>query len=515
MNGRNKKHERRPGESGKLKTRISPQQRLRLQRALQTQATGNLALAEAELRALLGNKVAAPELFCGLAAICVQTGRHNEAEDLWKRALTIDPAYLEAQMNLAQAYQQSGDIERAATLYRQVVAKQPDLIPAQYLLGNVLKAQGRLTDAAALYQRIIARQPDYTPAHFTYAGIHRYPDATDPHLEAMLGLYQQPGLKNENRIHLAFALAKAYEDIGDYAQAFGYMSAGNDLRQREFDYDIESDRSLIQNIIETFSRSAMSQLQVDAPTSKRPIFIVGMPRSGTSLVEKILASHSEVYGAGELDYMFALGTSRFLSRASGFQYRPLDTYPASTFASVGTTYLEQVALLDNVASQVTDKMPFNMMMIGLIRIALPNARIIHCVRDARDTCLSIYKHNFATGNYRFAYDLRTVAQFYNAYTRLMRHWHDSLPGAIYDIRYESLTANPDSEIRNLLAACELDFEESCRAFDKTDAIVRTASAAQVRQPMYTSSVGLWKKYEKYLQPMLEALDDFEPGPGTD
>ena len=157
------------------------------------------------------------------------------------------------------------------------------------------------------------------------------------------------------------------------------------------------------------------------------------------------------------------------------------------------------------ASRVTDKMPFNMMMIGLIRIALPNAKIILCVRDAKDTCLSILKQNFTTGNYRFAYDLKTVAQFHNLYERLMKHWHETMPGVIYDVSYESLTHNPEHEIRDLLSACDLDFPESCVNFQKTEAVVKTASAYQGRQPMYTKSVGLWENYEQFLGPMLDEL----------
>jgi hypothetical protein len=352
----------------------------------------------------------------------------------------------------------------------------------------------------------MAQQPDYTQAHFTYSGIHKYKNKSDPHLKSMLKLHQKADLDIASRIHLAFALAKASEDIGDYPQAFKYLKSGNDLRFGEFNYDIGSDKALIENIIQAFSGEAMSGLQINAESSNRPIFIVGMPRTGTSLVEKIIARHSDVYVAGELEYMFALGTSRFLGESNNFEFQSLDSYAQSTFEMVGKTYLEQIALLNDQASRVTDKMPFNMMMIGLIRLALPNAKIIHCVRDAKDTCLSIFKQNFTTGNYRFAYNLKTVAQFHNQYRKLMRHWRESMPGTIHDISYESLTQNPEYEIRELLSACDLDFQESCLHFEKTDAVVRTASAFQVRQPMYTSSIGLWEKYEQFLGPMLDELE---------
>jgi hypothetical protein len=173
---------------------------------------------------------------------------------------------------------------------------------------------------------------------------------------------------------------------------------------------------------------------------------------------------------------------------------------------LGKTYLEKINLLNNQTSRITDKLPFNFMMIGLLKIARPTAKIIHCVRDPRDTGLSIYKQNFSTGNYRFAYDLKTIAQFHNLYRALMRHWHDVLPGVIYDIEYERLTSNPESEIRKLLSACDLEWQDKCLEFDKTEGVVKTASFYQVRQPMYTSSVRSWERYRAFLGPMLEKLE---------
>lgn len=213
-----------------------------------------------------------------------------------------------------------------------------------------------------------------------------------------------------------------------------------------------------------------------------------------------------MYGAGELDYIFALGTELFLKESMHFQFRALDSYPSRAFEEFGRVYMEKIGLLGSQSPRLTDKMPFNMMMIGLIKIALPNAKIIHCVRDARDTCLSIYKQNFTTGNYRFAYNLRTVAQFHKEYELLMKHWHEVMPGAIYDLNYEALTHDPETEIRKLLAACDLDWQEACLAFDRSGGVVKTASAYQARQPMYTSSVRLWQKYGDFIQPMLDELD---------
>lgn len=504
MSKKKRKTKRNPKGPARPKRVISSQQNLRLQQAVRAHSAGNLALAEAEYRALIAEKIRTPDLYCKLAAVCARTGRRSEAMSLWKQALAIDPRSVEARMNLAENYQQMGDTDRSIKLYRRVLKENKQLFVARYLLANVLKSKGEFSEASDCYRQVMAQQPEYTQAHFSYSGIHRYEDENDPHIAQMLELFQSRNLKDENRTHLAFALAKAYENIGKFAQAFEYLQIGNDLRKKQFDYDIRSDRELIQSIIDSFTRQAMSDVPVAPETSNRPIFILGMPRSGTTLVEKILSSHSDVHGAGELDYIFALGTQLFLKHTH-FQFASLSSYPDSAFALFGKTYLEKIALIDNKKAHVTDKMPFNMMMIGLIRMMLPNARIIHCVRDARDTCLSIYKQNFTTGNYRFAYDLKSIGQFYREYERLMHHWHQVMPGQIYDLNYEALTQNPGEEIPKLVAACGLDWQDDCLNFSKSEAVVKTASAFQARQPMYTSSVALWKKYEPFLQPLLDEL----------
>ncbi|MDX2419090.1 MAG: tetratricopeptide repeat protein, partial [Xanthomonadales bacterium] len=498
MSNKKRKIKKNPQRVVKPKRVLTSQQNSRLQRAIQAQSVGNFAFAEADYRSLIAEKIRTPQIFCNLAAICAQSARRDEANSLWKQALALSPRFLEAQMNLADSLQNNGEIEQAENLYRRIVSDHSQVVAAKYLLANLLKSKGEFSKASDLYQQVMAQQPDYTQAHFSYSGIHKYRDETDHHIGLMLGIYQKNGLKKENRIQLAFALAKAFEDIGDYPQSFKYLKSGNDLRHKEFNDQIESDRDLIQSIIRNFSHEAMSRIQIDPETSNKPIFIVGMPRSGSSLVEKIISSHHDVYGAGELDYIFSLGARLFLNESRHFQFGPLDSYSKQSFELFGKSYLEQIDLLDHKSSRMTDKMPFNMMMLGLIKVAFPNAKIVHCVRDAKDCCLSIYKQNFTTGNYRFAYDLKTVGQFHKQYQLLMNHWHQAMPGVIYDVSYEALTHNPEFEIRSLLAACDLEWQDDCLNFYKTEGVIKTASAYQARQPMYRSSVKLWEKYQEFL-----------------
>ena len=508
MSNKKRKAKKKFQAKSKPKSRhvISSQQNARLQQAMQAQSSGNTGFAEAEYRSLIAEKAITRHLYHNLALICLNSSRRDEAIIYWKKALSIDPRFIEAGMSLADVYQQSGNLEQAERYYRRIVSDHNDAVDAKYLLGNILKSRGKFDQAKAYDQEIMTQQVGYTQAHFTYSRMHKYQDRSDPHISLMLELNQNPNLKHDNKIHLAFSLAKAFEDLQDYAQAFEYLKLGNSLRYKEFNYTIDGDEKLIQSIIRAFSQEAMAQIKIKPCTTKRPIFILGMPRSGTSLVEKIVASHSEVHAAGELDYIFDLGVRFFLQESADYQFRSLDTYSGEAFEQFGQTYIEKLALLNSKARQITDKMPLNMMMIGLIKLALPNAKIVHCVRDPKDNCLSIFKQNFTTGNYRFAYDLKTVAQFHNQYQSLMAHWHRVMPGEIYDMNYEALTQNPEVEIRKLLAACDLEWQEDCLNFNKSAGLVDTASFYQVRQPMYTSSVMLWEKFQEFLGPMLEELD---------
>jgi tetratricopeptide (TPR) repeat protein len=481
-------------------------QRQRLQQAARAHAAGDLAWAESVYRALVAENVRQPELFNNLGLVCLQSGREAEAMTLLKQALAIAPRFPDARMHLATLYERQGRNEQAIKCYERLLAEYPRMHVARYLLGNLLKAEGRMQEARARYLEVLEQKPDYTQAHFTYSGLHRYARPDDPHLADMLALHGAGTLEAEGRIHLAFALSKAFEDLGDYERAFRYLEEGNGLRFRKYQYGIEGDLELFDNIIETFNESAIRSLGVPGEKSARPIFIVGMPRSGTTLVERILASHGEVYGAGELHQLYALGVERFMKVSGQVRFQPLDRYPPGAWASLGGEYVAQTAALGGDAARFTDKLPMNFMLLGLIRLALPNAKIVHCVRDPRATCLSIYKQNFSTENYRFAYDLRTIAQFHKLYQRLMDHWRRVFPGDIYDIEYEALTREPEREIRALLESCGLEFQEACLDFHRSRGTVKTASFSQVRQPMYDSSVELWKRYEAWLGPLFEELE---------
>ena len=449
-------------------------------------------------------KIASAHL--NLSVSYLQIGMLNESERSCLIALELLPNYIQAQDHLGQIYVTKGSLKQAESLYKKQLKENNQNIKALYSLGNIFKSQGKLEQAKSNYQKAFSLYPEYTQAHFTYASIHKYSDNSDSHISLMLEEYKKPNLPLENKIQLSFALAKAYEDLKNYTVSFTYLETGNRLRHAKSNYTIDSDKAFIENIKKVFTKENVENLTINSQTSKKPIFIIGMPRSGTTLVEKILASHSQVYGAGELEHFFKLSTANFLTEKTNYLFESLTYYSNESFENIGRSYLEHIELLTNEADFVTDKLPFNMLMLGFIRIAFPNAKIIHCVRNAKDNCLSIFKKNFTTDNYRFAYNLKTLGQFHKLYQSLMKHWHSNFPGAIYDVEYESLIKSPEKEIKNLIAACDLNWEESCLNFHQTDAVIKTASAYQVRQPIYDTSVGLWKEYEANITDLLDELE---------
>ena len=445
--------------------------------------------------------------YLSLGMSYMQLGKLDESELACRKAIELEPGLQQAKDFYVQILVAKGDLDQAQTLLKQVIAENPKNVKALYELGNLLKSQGQFEQASSYYQQAFSIQPAYSQAHFTYSSIRKYTDPRDSHISLMKKQHQRNTLSSENKIQLSFALAKAYEDVKDFSQAFKYLEQGNALRFNRYNYSIKSDEAFINSIIKTFNKEAIQNLRLTAEKSEKPIFIVGMPRSGTTLVEKILATHTKVHGAGELDYFFKLGTNQFLTEETGFLFAPLNAYSKKQLENVGHSYLKQIEQLNKDSAYITDKLPFNMLLIGLIKIALPNAKIIHCVREPRDNCLSIYKKNFTTDNYRFAYNLTTLGQFHNLYRRLMKHWHDIFPDTIYDVHYESLVSNPEPEIRKLIAICDLDWQSECLQFDRSKSTITTASAVEVRKPMYTSSVGVWHQYQDYLQPLFDALDD--------
>jgi tetratricopeptide (TPR) repeat protein len=426
-------------------------------------------------------------------------GRREEAETHYRRAIALKPDYAEAHNNLGNVLRLLGRGEEAVRCYERALAAEPRYVEAHHNLGNALKELGRFEEAVSSFNQTIALDPKGVAAYHDLVLTTRIkPD--DPCLAAMEKLAADIGsLRQRDQSVLHFALAKAYADLGRHDEAFAQMLSANALRRRELAYDEAATFDRFARIRQIVTAELLRQKTGSGDPSPAPIFILGMPRSGTTLVEQILASHPDVFGAGEIDDLSVL--ARTLPYPDG-----LPAVGPERLRDFGASYVERLRARSGAALRVTDKMPSNFYYVGLIRLALPNAHIIHVRRDAVDTCLSCFSKLFVGAAQPFSYDLGELGRYWRQYDALMAHWRQILPeGAMLEIQYEDLVGNLETHARRLVAYCGLEWHDACLAFHETRRAVRTASVAQVRQPLYQSAVGRWRVYEKHLAPLLKEL----------
>ena len=434
------------------------------------------------------------EAYNNLGAALQDLGRQKEAEGHYRRALEINPGYAEAYNNLGTVFHDLGRWKEAEDHYRCALEINPDYAEAHNNLGTTLQDLGRLQEAEGHYRRAIAISPDHAE-YYLNLGLLRSCTRDDSCILQLRRLYEEA--KDEtNRMHASFALARACEDVGEYDEAFSLYQEGNGLRKKQLDYSIEKDRVLFERI-----RSVFRDCPEMEPVPLRetnPILIVGMPRSGTSLVEQILASHSMVFGAGELDILNNLVEKHF-TEDSG----------AERAGAIASGFFDELDKVSQGRSHVTDKMPLNFRWLGFVLLANPGVRIIHTMRDPVATCWSIFRLHFPAGGLGFACDLNDIAEYHKLYRDLMKFWHARFPGRIHDLDYEKLTEDQDAETRKLLEYCGLPWEEGCLEFEKSGRVVKTASFAQVRKKLYKSSSQAWRKFEKHLGALQEALGGYD------
>lgn len=439
-------------------------------------------------------------------------GRIDDAEIAYRRAVELAPDHNRAWNNLGACFEQGGDKKKALECYQHAVAIRPGHAEAQNNAGAILSERGDLDGAKTCFEAAVEARPDFAEAHHNLSTLKTYaPD--DPHLAMLERLALEAAmLPKDVQTRLMFALGKARDDVGYTSGAFIAYQEGNRCHRQTIDYDEARADSLTQTIADTFDAAFFEKHRDVGHADPTPIFILGMPRSGTTLVEQILASHPAIHGAGELTDLhhgikIAAGNRDFL-RVRGW----IGDLSPDDWKALGKAYVERLRQVAPGAActRVTDKMPGNYHFIGWIRCALPEAKIIHVMRDPMDSCWSNYTRLF-TRTMAFAYDLEELGRHYNRYIGLMHHWQDVLPeGAIHHIRYENLVADLEGESRRLLAYVGLDFDPACLAFHENRRQVRTASVAQVRKPLYTSSIGRWRTYERALQPLRAIVGDLYP-----
>jgi tetratricopeptide (TPR) repeat protein len=438
-------------------------------------------------------------------AVLRALNRPTEALACFERLLALDPSRADAHYNRGVVLSDLNCPTQALASYDQALKLDPTFADAHNGRGVLLTELGRLEDAGLALERAIELSPSNAHYYFNLTQSKRMPRG-DARLAAMQRLARgAAALDDEGRINLDFALAKAFADIGDVKQAFRHLSQGNALKRSLTPYDEAATLEAFKRMKAAFPAEVMHADPGGGDPSRLPIFIVGMPRSGTTLCEQILASHPQIFGAGESDAFthalnglggLSLGAPEALSRLSSERLRQL-----------GAGYVRRLAEMAPAALRITNKAPGNFGIVGLIHLALPSARIIHMRRDPVATCFSCFETLFAAVM-PYAFDLAELGRYYRGYAALMDHWRAvAPPGAMLEVDYEGLVTDLETQARRIVAYCGLDWDPRCLDFQHTPRLVRTASARQVRQPIYSTSIDRWKQYRAFLGPLLVALGD--------
>jgi tetratricopeptide (TPR) repeat protein len=504
---------------------------------------GEPAVAHSLLSGLLAKRPNEPDALRMFADLAARTGRHNDAERLLARCLALtpglsaarcayaialhqqgktletiaqtdillasDPSHAVCRNLRAAALMRAGEYAQSADAYRQVLQTHPGLALTWMAYGHALKTLGRQAEAIGAYRESVRLRPGLGEAWWSLANLKTV--ALGPADIALMDAELANAVaEDEDRFHLQFALGKACEDAGDFEGAFRFYDQGNALRRADLDYDADETSGQVARTKALLSASFFAGHAGQGSLRSDPIFIVGLPRSGSTLIEQILASHSQVEGTQELPDIEALA-----DRLAGYPRRPsegaypdvLAALPAAELAALGEEYLQRAVVYRKTAAPVfIDKTPNNFAHIGLIQLILPNARIIDVRRHPVGCCFSAFKQHFAIGQ-PFTYSLSDLARYYRDYVELMAHVDTVLPGRVHRVIYEQLVADPEAEVRRLLDHCGLAFEDGCLRFYENPRAVRTASSEQVRRPIFTDATDHWRHFQPWLGPLIEGLGE--------
>ncbi len=464
--------------------------------------------AEKSYRAALEVDPRLAEAHANLGNCLRRLGRLQQSEAHFVRAIELEPEFAVAHYNLGILLQERGDIDRAIARYRQALAYRPDYLEALNNLGSCLRTQGFVDEAKATFERVLQLQPLQIEAHCNLAQFKTY-RADDPHVAQLLSQqHRVSSLPVEGRSRYWFTIGKMLEDAGRHDESFGAYAEGNRIKNASTHWDEAAHLALQRRIIGTFTRNHLAAHAVapaaDGPT---PVFIVGMPRSGTSLLEQVLATLPTVHGAGELTWLPETLHVDHERGPDGFP-QTLAGYSTDEYLQLGRRHVERLRELAPHASHVVDKLPDNFQHLGLIHLMFPGARIIHSMRDPMDSCFSCFSRLFIGDNLAYTYDLEATGRYWVTYHEVMRHWRAVLPsGRILDVSYETMVSDFENQARRLVEYLGLPWDERCLEFHENRRIVRTASVAQVRRPIYRTSVARWKHYERHLGALLEIVRD--------
>jgi tetratricopeptide (TPR) repeat protein len=460
---------------------------------------GLLAEAEQSFRQTIEIKPDSAEAHCNLGIVLRERGE-SAASEIWlRRALKLKPTYVDARVHLGVTLVSLGRLREARARFEKVLKAAPRHVDALFLMGHIARLEGRFEEAEARFKRVLAINPKSPNAWAALAGTRKMTSADAAWLEGAKEIAESEVLPLEET-DLRFAIGKYCDDVNDFDQAFQNYKRANQLLKTTADtYDRDMRRCFVDDMIRVYTAEAISTVQGGASASMKPVFVVGMPRSGTSLTEQIIASHPAAKGVGELGFC----GDALLASDSGLRQGVLSE---PTRKKLAETYLRALEAQSGDALRIVDKAPVNSDYLGAIYSVFPNARIIYMRRDPIDTCLSCYFQHFSVAM-NFTMDLSDLAHYFRQHQRLMAHWRTVLPpGSILEVPYAELVADQEAWTRKILDFLGLEWDERCLDFHNTKRQVVTASTWQVRQKIYKNSVTRWRNYEKYIGPLLELRD---------
>jgi len=473
-----------------------------------------------------------------LGSAYMNIGKYGLARETFTKALKMDPNNISIMNNLANSEKNLFNYNVAEQLFCKIIEKNKDYLNVYVNYGNLKRDLNQFFESNELYEKALQINPNhpivlyslamnyqslgnfklsmeyatrattidpkFTRADLLISKSKKY-EANDNHLAEMHIKLNDLKLDDTQKYYLYFALAKAYEDINDIENCHKNLNIGNNLKKKLSNFNIQNEIEIFDNIKTVFSKIDLLNFTKQNSDNKKIIFILGMPRSGTTLVERIISSHSKVYGSGELPYLSQIVADEFMENSELSIKKILTT--VNNLSSDNIIYDKFFSYMSNYKINeefMTDKAPLNFKWIGLIKVFFPSAKIIHCVREPKDNCLSLFKNMFE-GNLNFCYNQRDLATYYNLYSDLMKFWKKCFPQGFLDVQYESLINDQNSQIKKIIDYCDLDWEDQCLRFDKNKNPIKTVSLSQARRPIYNSSIKSYQKFEPYLKELFSLI----------
>ena len=445
------------------------------------------------------------QAWADLVTVQYEQQKLDEAAESARRLIKLDPRVPNGYLLLASAHASAGHHDEALRAFDDALAIAPKHVGALCGKGNVCRTVGDQAGAIAAFRSSIEVNPLHAEAYWNLANLKTF-RFDDAELEDMLGLVGDERIPPEGQVQLNNALGLGFEVRGDYDRAFEYIDRGNKLRREQEFYDRVENEEMVDMSIEVFTGEFLDAKSGHGDPDSAPIFIVGLPRSGSTLIEQILASHSMVDGTHELrDLGMVVKSDPRLGRFNPRYPKSLADLDPARLRHLGAEYIRRTRRYRGDRPFFTDKNPNNFSHVGLLHLILPNAKIVDARRHPLDSCLGSYKQLFAQGQ-PFSYDLVELGEYYLEYDRLMKHWHQVLPGNVLDVHYEQVVADVEGQVRRILDHCGLPWDDACLRFHETERAVKSASSEQVRQPIYSTSVNTWRHYERHLAPLIEVLE---------